>query len=119
MSSHSPKRALFDSFAEVAKALSHGSRLEILEQLAQGERSVEGLAERTGLSIANASEHLRLMQRAAQLASRREGRHVLDPLSDPAVLHLGVALRKVAESKHAAGRDVIGGHSLLRGRPSG
>src|SRR5882762_119071 len=84
MSSHSPKRALFDSFAEVAKALSHGSRLEILEQLAQGERSVEGLAERTGLSVANASQHLRLMQRAA--------------------------LRTVAESKHAAARDVIGGY---------
>src|SRR5436853_186681 len=110
MSSYSPKRVLFDSFAEVAKALSHGSRLEILEQLAQGERSVEGLAERTGLSIANASQHLRLMQRAALLASRREGKHVLYRLSDPSVLHLVAALRKVAESKHAAARDVIGGY---------
>jgi len=110
MSSQSPKRALFDSFAEVAKALSHGSRLEILEQLAQGERSVEGLADRTGLSVANASQHLRLMQRAALLASRREGKYVLYRLSDPSVLHLVAALRKVAESKHAAARDVIGGY---------
>src|SRR5207248_9965459 len=110
MSSYSPKRALFDSFAEVAKALSHGSRLEILEQLAQGERSVEGLADRSGLSVANASQHLRLMQRAALLASRREGKHVLYRLSDPSVLHLVAALRKVAESKHAAARDVIGGY---------
>src|SRR6266481_3425401 len=102
MSSYSPKRALFDSFAEVAKALSHGSRLEILEQLAQGERSVEGLADRTGLSVANASQHLRLMQRAALLASRREGKHVLYRLSDPSVLHLVAALRKVAERKLAA-----------------
>jgi len=110
MSSYSPKRALFDSFAEVAKALSHGSRLEILEQLAQGERSVEGLADRTGLSVANASQHLRLMQRAALLASRRDGKHVLYRLSDPSVLYLVAALRKVAESKHAAARNVIGGY---------
>ena len=110
MSSYSPKRALFDSFAEVAKALSHGSRLEILEQLAQGERSVEGLADRAGLSVANASQHLRLMQRAALLTSRRAGKHVLYRLSDPSVLHLVAALRKVAESKHAAARDVIGGY---------
>jgi len=110
MSSYSPKRALFDSFAEVAKALSHGSRLEILEQLAQGERSVEGLADRTGLSVANASQHLRLMQRAALLASRREGKHVHYRRGDPSVLHLVAALRKVAESKHAAARDVIGGY---------
>jgi len=110
MSSYSPKRALFDSFAEVARALGHGSRLEILEQLAQGERSVEGLADRTGLSVANASQHLRLMQRSALLASRRDGKHVLYRLGDPSVLHLVAALRKVAESKHAAARDVIGGY---------
>jgi len=114
MSSYSPKRALFDSFAEVAKALSHGSRLEILEQLAQGERSVEGLADRAGLSVANASQHLRLMQRAALLTSRRAGKHVLYRLSDPSVLHLVAALRKVAESKHAAARDVITGYFRQR-----
>src|SRR6266404_8148081 len=98
MSSHSPKRALFDSFAEVAKALGHGSRLEILEQLAQGERSVEGLADRIGLSVANASQHLRLMQRSALLASRRVGKHVLYRLRDPSVLHLVAALRKVGRA---------------------
>src|SRR6266705_1595125 len=110
MSSYSPKRALFDSFAEVAKALSPGSRLATLQQLAQGERSVEGLADRTGLSVANASQHLRLMQRSALLASRRDGKHVLYRLGYPSVLHLVAALRKVAESKHAAARNVIGGY---------
>jgi ArsR family transcriptional regulator len=110
MSSENPKRALFDSFAEVGKALGHGSRLEILEQLAQGERSVEGLADRAGLAVANGSQHLRLMQRAGLLASRREGKHVLYRLSDPSVLQLVAALLKVAESKHAAAREVINGY---------
>jgi rhodanese-related sulfurtransferase/DNA-binding transcriptional ArsR family regulator len=110
MSSANPKRALFDSFAEVGKALSHGSRLEILEQLAQGERSVEDLADRAGLAVANASQHLRLMQRAGLLASRREGKHVLYRHSDPSVLQLVAALRKIAERKNAAAREVIAGY---------
>ena len=110
MSSDNPKRALFDSFAEVGKALSHGSRLEILEQLAQGERSVEDLADRAGLTVANASQHLRLMQRAGLLASRREGKHVLYHHSDPSVLQLVAALRKISERKNAAARDVIAGY---------
>jgi rhodanese-related sulfurtransferase/DNA-binding transcriptional ArsR family regulator len=110
MSSGNPKRALFDSFAEVGKALSHGSRLEILEQLAQGERSVEDLADRAGLAVANASQHLRLMQRAGLLASRREGKHVLYRHSDPSVLQLVAALRKIAERKNAAAREVIAGY---------
>jgi len=110
MSSANPKRALFDSFAEVGKALSHGSRLEILEQLAQGERSVEELADRAGLAVANASQHLRLMQRAGLLASRREGKHVLYRHSDPSVLQLVAALRKIAERKNAAAREVIAGY---------
>jgi rhodanese-related sulfurtransferase/DNA-binding transcriptional ArsR family regulator len=110
MSSENPKRALFDSFAEVGKALSHGSRLEILEQLAQGERSVEDLADRAGLTVANASQHLRLMQRAGLLASRREGKHVLYRHSDPSVLQLVAALRKISERKNAAAREVIAGY---------
>ena len=59
-----PKLALFAQFAAVAKALAHPHRLDLLEQLAQGERSVEVLADRTGLSIANASQHLQHMRRA-------------------------------------------------------
>ena len=58
---------------EVAKALGHRHRLKILELLAQGERTVEMLAERAGLSIANASQHLRLVRRAGLLLSRRDG----------------------------------------------
>jgi len=110
MSSENPKRALFEGFAEVAKALAHGQRLEILELLAQGERSVEALAERIGLPVANVSQHLRLMRRNGLLASRPDGKRVLYRLSDPAVLDLAAALRRVAERNFAEVRDVIGGY---------
>lgn len=110
MSSQNPKAAVFAGFAEVAKALGHAHRLEILELLAQGERSVEALAERAGLSIANASQHLRLMRRAGLLASRRDRKHILYHLSDPAVLDLVAALHKVGERNLAEVREVIGGY---------
>src|ERR1700745_895505 len=97
MSSRGPKQVLYDEFAQVAKALGHGRRLEILELLAQGERSVEALAERVGLSIANASQHLRLMRRTGLLASRREGKRILYRLNDASVLELTAALHRVAE----------------------
>jgi rhodanese-related sulfurtransferase/DNA-binding transcriptional ArsR family regulator len=114
MSSSNPKRTVFAGFAEVAKALGHGHRLEILELLAQGERSVEGLAERAGLSIANASQHLRLMRRAGLLASRRDGKRILYGLSDPAVLDLTAALRRVAEQNLAEVREVVSKYFKVR-----
>jgi ArsR family transcriptional regulator len=110
MSSDSPKRALFASFAEVARALAHGRRLEILELLAQGERSVESLAGSAGLSVANASQHLRLMRQAGLLVSRREGKHIFYRLSDDDVLHATAALRRVAENNLAAVREVVSGY---------
>jgi rhodanese-related sulfurtransferase/DNA-binding transcriptional ArsR family regulator len=114
MSSRGPKQVLYDEFAQVAKALGHGHRLEILELLAQGERSVEALAERAGLSVANASQHLRLMRRAGLLASRRDGKRILYAVSDPAVLDLTAALRRVGERNLAQVRDVIGGYFRAR-----
>lgn len=101
MSSESPKRALFAQFATVAKALAHAHRLEILEQLAQGERSVEVLAERSGLSIANASQHLQQMRHAGIVAGRRAGKFVFYRLADEAVLELLAALRQIAERNSA------------------
>ena len=97
-------------FAEVAKALGQGHRLEILELLAQGERSVEALADRAGLSIANASQHLRLLRRAGLLVSRRDGKRILYGLSDPAVLDLIAALRRVANETWRKSADFIGGY---------
>jgi len=114
MSSLNPKTAVFAGFAEVAKALGHVHRLEILELLAQGERNVEALAGRVGLSIANASQHLRLMRRAGLLASRRDGKHILYGLSDPAVLDLVASLHRVAERNLAEVREVVGGYFRKR-----
>ncbi len=110
MSRAGPKQVLYEQFAEVAKALGHGHRLEILELLAQREQSVEALAERAGLSIANASQHLRLMRRAGLLASRRDGKHVFYRLSDSSALEAGAALRRVAERNLATVREVVGGY---------
>ena len=101
MSSRSPKKALFAQFAAVARAFGSENRLELLEQLAQGERSVEMLAKRTDLSIANASQHLRQMQRAGIVTSRRDGKFVYYRLSDDAVLDLLAALRRLTERNSA------------------
>lgn len=110
MSSERPKQILYEQFAEVAKGLGHGHRLEILELLAQGELSVEALAARAGLSVANASQHLRLMRRAGLLASRRDGKHIRYGVSDPAVLDLAAALRRVGERNLAGVRDIVRGY---------
>ncbi len=92
-----PKRILFRQFAAVAKCLSHPHRLELLEQLAQGERTVEVLAGKVGLSTANASQHLQQMLRTGMVTSAREGRFVVYKLADHAVLELLSALRLIAE----------------------
>jgi len=64
VSSTGPKQAIYESLAEVAQALGHAHRLELLEHLAQGERSVEELSARASLTFANASRHLQILRRA-------------------------------------------------------
>lgn len=96
-SSSSPKRRLFAQFATVAKALAHEHRLEIVEHLAQGERSVEVVAARSGLGVANASQHLQQLRQAGLVEARRAGKRVLYRLADDAVLTLFGAMRRVAE----------------------
>jgi rhodanese-related sulfurtransferase/DNA-binding transcriptional ArsR family regulator len=107
MSSINPKRALFVEFAEVAKCLAHAHRLELVEQLAQGERSVEILAAKTGLSIANTSQHLQQMRRAGIISARRDGKFVFYRLADESVLDLLAALRRIAERNSAEVERVI------------
>ncbi len=111
MSSHSsrqgPKQALFAQFAAVAKTLGHAHRLELLEQLAQGERSVEVLAQRTGLSVANTSQHLQQMRRAGLVANRRDGKFVYYRLADDSVLDLLASVRRIAERNIAEVERVI------------
>lgn len=110
MPSSDPKQRLFAGFAEIGRALGNEHRLRILELLAQRETSVEELAERVGLSVANASQHLRLLRAAGLLTSRRRGKHIFYAISDPTVLTLTAALGEVAERTLAQVREVVNGY---------
>jgi len=101
MSSGSFKQDLFAQFARVGKALSNGNRLELLEFIAQGERSVEQLARVAGLTVANTSQHLQQLRQAGLVSCRKEGLKVYYRISDNDVLALFGALRQVAE-RHLA-----------------
>jgi rhodanese-related sulfurtransferase/predicted transcriptional regulator len=114
MSSKNPKRELFSLFATIAKALGNEHRLELLEHLGQGERSVERLAERTGLPVANVSQHLQQLRRAGLVEARREGKHVLYRLTDDAVVTLISALQRIAERNLAAVKEVVRGYFRAR-----
>lgn len=107
MSSERPKHILFAQFAAIAKAVGHPLRLEILEQLAQGERSVEVLAHSIRASVANVSQHLQQMRRAGLVASRRDGKFVFYRLGDDAVLDLLAALRRIGERCSAEVESVV------------
>jgi rhodanese-related sulfurtransferase/DNA-binding MarR family transcriptional regulator len=96
------KDALFEGFAEVAKALSSGRRAEIVDVLAQGERSVEEVAGEIDQSIANTSHHLRALARAGLLITRREGTRIYYALASERVGELWAAVRDVAEAHVAA-----------------
>ena len=100
------KHDLFAQFARVGKALSHGNRLEILEFLAQGERSVDELAAVSGLSLANTSQHLQQLRLAGLAVSRKAGLKVYYRLSGSDVIVLLDALRAVAE-RHLADVDKL------------
>jgi rhodanese-related sulfurtransferase/DNA-binding transcriptional ArsR family regulator len=100
------KQTLYDSFAEVAKAVAHGYRLQLLEHLAQGDRAVEDLANRTGIAVANASQHLQHLYRAGLVAVQREGTRRIYRLNS-GVVELLAALRSVAEAHHAGSQQVI------------
>src|SRR5438034_11226170 len=97
MSTPGPKQRVFVGLAEIAQALGHAHRLELFEHLGQGDRSVEDLATRTGLTVANTSRHLQLLRRAALVEGRREGKRVFYRLSgEDAVIALLQALSRVA-----------------------
>ena len=106
MSDRAAKSALFDAFASVAAALGSGRRAEIVDVLAQGERSVEELANEVGQSVASTSHHLRLLARAGLARSRREGHRVVYRLASERVGELWVAVRDVA-ARHVAEVDVL------------
>lgn len=95
------KEALFDEFARVAKALSSGRRAEIVDVLANGERSVESLAQELELTIANASQHLQVLRRAGLVKGRREGTFVYYGLSAPEVITFWRSLQEIAGNRVA------------------
>lgn len=101
VSSGNFKQELFAQFARVGKAMSNGNRLELLEFIAQGERSVEELARVAGLTVANTSQHLQQLRQAGLVSCRKEGLKVYYRISDDDVLALFSALRQVAE-RHLA-----------------
>ena len=101
MSSGPFKHDLFTQFARVGKALSNANRLELLEYIAQGSRSVEELAKVSGLSVANTSQHLQQLRQTGLVSSRKEGLKVFYDLSGDDVIGLLGALRGVAE-RHVA-----------------
>ena len=101
MARRAAKTALFDEFASIGKALASGRRMELLDVLANGERTVEVLAGEGGLSVANASQHLQVLRRAGLVATRREGTSVHYRLAGPEVFELWRALRTLAASRLA------------------
>src|SRR6266567_4672118 len=115
MSSLGPKQRVFTGLAEIAQALGHAHRLELLEHLSQGERSVEDLAARTGLTVANTSRHLQLLRRAALVEGRREWKRVFYRLcGEDAVVGLLNALSRVGERNSAEIARVIASYFRAR-----
>jgi rhodanese-related sulfurtransferase len=102
MGDRQAKDALYDAFAEVAKALASGRRAEIVDVLAQGERSVEDLADEISQSVANTSHHLRALARAGLVRTRRDGTRIFYALASEHVGRLWAAMRDVA-AEHIAG----------------
>jgi rhodanese-related sulfurtransferase/DNA-binding transcriptional ArsR family regulator len=100
------KDRLYGEFARIGKAIASPHRLEILEVLAQGERTVESVATETGLSVANASRHLQQLRQAQLVLARREGLFVHYRISGPEVVALVLALRHTAE-QHLAEVDRV------------
>jgi rhodanese-related sulfurtransferase/DNA-binding MarR family transcriptional regulator len=96
MASGAAKVALFDAFASVAQALGSGRRAEIVDLLAQGERSVDEIADEISQSVANTSQHLQVLARAGLVRSRREGTRVYYRLASDRVGELWAAVRDVA-----------------------
>ncbi|MFN2488700.1 MAG: ArsR/SmtB family transcription factor [Actinomycetota bacterium] len=101
MADRASKQALFDEFARVAKALASGRRAEVVDLLANGERSVESIAGEIEMSVANASQHLQILRRAGLVSSRRRGTSIFYRLASPDVIGLWRSLQSVASARVA------------------
>jgi rhodanese-related sulfurtransferase/DNA-binding HxlR family transcriptional regulator len=117
MSSRIAAGTVRSALAEVAKAVGHEHRLALIEQLAQGPRSVEALAERVGVSVANASQHLQQLRRAGLVSAQRDGKRVVYRLADGAetdIVSLLSALRQVAERAVASMEGIVAAYFRAR-----
>lgn len=101
MSHREFKQRLYAEFARISNALASERRLEFVDLLAQGPRRVDSLAAETGLSVANASQHLQVLRRARLVDAERQGTSMLYRLADESVLDLWMALRRTGESRLA------------------
>src|SRR6266511_2932428 len=121
MAGRAAKTALFDEFARVGGALASGRRIELVDVLANGERTVEVLAREGGLSVANASQHLQILRRAGLVSTRRDGTSVWYRLAAPEVFEAWRALRALAASRLAEVERLaaayLGGRDLLEPVP--
>jgi rhodanese-related sulfurtransferase/DNA-binding transcriptional ArsR family regulator len=104
------KDRLYAEFARVGKAIGNPRRLELLELLAQGERTVDSLASETGMSVANTSQHLQALRQGGLVESRKEGLFVHYRIADPSVLDLSRTVRLVAERRLAELERVVRDH---------
>ncbi|WGY70467.1 ArsR family transcriptional regulator [Burkholderia cepacia] len=115
MSSAGPKQAIYASLAEVAQAIGHPNRLELLEHLAQRERSVEELTALSGMTFANTSRHLQILRRARLVDTERRGKHIVYRLAgDSEVVVLMKALGRVGERNVAEVNKVMGDYFHAR-----
>ena len=112
------KDRLYAQFSRVGKALGSPHRIEILELLAQGERTVESLATEVGLSLANTSQHLQALRRAALVDCRRDGLFMYYRLAEPAVFELCATIRRVAERRLADLERLLNEHFGDRSQPA-
>jgi len=111
VSDRQAKDALFEAFASVAQGLGNGRRAEIVDVLAQGERSVDEVAGEIGQSLANTSHHLRVLARSGLVRSRRDGARVVYRLAGERVAELWAAVRDVA-AHHVAEVSLLAGEYL-------
>src|SRR5215813_15373622 len=101
------KNELYDQFARLAKAMASGRRLELIDLLAQGSRTVEALAEETDQSVANTSQHLQVLRQARLVETSRRGTYVHYRLADDHILRLWTALRSAGEVRLTEVRSLV------------
>lgn len=116
MGERAAKDALFDGFADIAKALANGRRAELIDVLAQGERHVDELADEIGQSVANTSFHLRTLATSGLVSTRRDGTRIYYRLASDRVVDLWASLRDVAAAHHAEIDDLAAAYLGDRSR---